>query len=121
MNKVILIGRLTQSPDARYTASGKAVSSFSLACNYRLGDGSEKTDYIDCVSWDKLAETVGNHLSKGRLVGVEGRLSVRRYTATDGQQRRVYEVIVSDLHFLDSRKDSPADSVDFGQFGTYIQ
>ena len=101
MNKVVLIGRLAQSPEMRYTASGKAVSMFSVACNYRSG-GTEKTDYIDCVTWDKLAQTVATYLSKGRLVGIEGRLSVRRYTATDGNNRKVYEVVVSDLHFLDS-------------------
>lgn len=123
MNKVVLIGRLTQQPDARYTAGGKAVTSFSVACNYRAGDGSERTDYIDCVAWDKLAETVGNHLSKGRLVGVEGRLSVRKYTASDGQQRRVYEVVVSDVHFLDAASTGRRtnDSADFSELGSFIQ
>ena len=101
MNNVVLIGRLAQSPEARYTASGKAVTMFSVACNYRSG-GTEKTDYIDCVTWDKLAQTVATYLSKGRLVCIEGRLSVRRYTAQDGQNRKVYQVVVSDIHFLDS-------------------
>lgn len=101
MNKVVLIGRLAQSPEARYTASGKAVTMFSVAYNYRAG-GTEKTDYIDCVTWDKLAQTVATYLSKGRLVCIEGRLSVRRYTAQDGQNRKVYQVVVSDIHFLDS-------------------
>lgn len=116
MNKVVLIGRLAQSPEARYTASGKAVSTFSVACNYRTG-GTEITDYIDCVAWDKLAQTVTTHLSKGRIVCIEGRLSVRRYTATDGQNRRVYEVVVSNLHFLDSPAATAAASASGGGAG----
>ena len=125
MNKVVLIGRLAQSPEARYTASGKAVTVFAVACNYRAG-GTEKTDYIDCVAWDKLAQTVATHLSKGRLVGIEGRLSVRRYTATDGQNRKVYEVVVSDLHFLDSPAataggSSSGGGAGFEELGSFVQ
>ena len=116
MNKIVLIGRLAQSPEARYTASGKAVTVFAVACNYRAG-GTEITDYIDCVTWDKLAQTVATHLSKGRLVGIEGRLSVRRYTATDGQNRKVYEVVVSALHFLDSPAGTGGGSASGGGAG----
>ena len=116
MNKIMLIGRLAQSPEARYTASGKAVTVFAVACNYRAG-GTEITDYIDCVTWDKLAQTVATHLSKGRLVGIEGRLSVRRYTTTDGQNRKVYEVVVSALHFLDSPAATAAASASGGGAG----
>ena len=116
MNKVVLVGRMPQSPDRRYTASGKTMTTFSVACNYKDATGSDKTDFVDCVTWDKLAETVAEHLSKGRLIGVEGRLSVRKYTARDGQQRIAYEVVADNVHFLDAKPDK-ADKADFAALG----
>ncbi|WP_094607703.1 Single-stranded DNA-binding protein A [Sporomusa silvacetica DSM 10669] len=100
MNKVILVGRVVQSPDIRYTQNGKAVCSFSVAVNYQT-KVREETDYIDCVAWDTLAETVGVHLVKGRKVVVEGRLHVRRLDGEDGQKRKVTEVVVRDVEFMD--------------------
>lgn len=100
MNKVILVGRVAQSPDIRYTPKGKAVCSFSVAVNYQT-KVREETDYIDCVAWDTLAETIGVLLVKGRKVAVEGRLHVRRLDGEDGQKRKVTEVVVRDVEFMD--------------------
>ena len=88
MNKVILVGRLAQDPEVRYTATGKAVATFSLAVSRRVGQGQESTDFIPIVSWEKLAEICGNNLTKGRRILVEGRLQIRSYEAQDGQKRR---------------------------------
>jgi single-strand DNA-binding protein len=100
VNKVIIVGQLVQNPDVRYTPSGKAVCSFSVAVNYQT-KVREETDYIDCVAWDTLAQTIGNHLIKGRKVAVEGRLHVRRLDGEDGQKRKVTEVVVRDVEFMD--------------------
>ena len=104
MNKVILVGRLAQDPEVRYTATGKAVATFSLAVSRRVGQGQESTDFITIVSWEKLAEICGNNLTKGRRILVEGRLQIRSYEAQDGQKRRVAEVIAQNIEFLDSNR-----------------
>lgn len=104
MNKVILVGRLARDPEVRYTQNGKAVASFSIAVNrFGGGQGQEQVDFISIVAWEKLAEVVGNNLSKGRRVLVEGRLQIRSYDGNDGQKRRVAEVIAQNIEFLDSR------------------
>ncbi len=100
MNKVIIIGRLAQNPDMRYTPNGKAVCSFSVVVNHQT-KVREETDNIDCVAWDTFAETIGSRLSKGRKVAVEGRLHVRKLEGTDGQKKKITEVVVRDLEFMD--------------------
>ena len=104
MNKVILVGRLGQDPEVKYTQSGKAVATFSLAVSRRVGQGQESVDFIQIVCWEKLAEIVGNNLTKGRRILVEGRLQIRSYEAQDGTKRRVAEVISQNVEFLDSKK-----------------
>ncbi|MBQ2113510.1 MAG: single-stranded DNA-binding protein, partial [Selenomonadales bacterium] len=76
MNHVTLMGRLTADPEIRYTQSGKAVASFTLAVNRGRSDA---TDFIPVVAWEKLAEIIGNNLSKGRRTLIEGRLQIRTY------------------------------------------
>ncbi|PSR22409.1 MAG: single-stranded DNA-binding protein [Sulfobacillus acidophilus] len=107
LNRVILIGRLTRDPEVRYTASGVAAAHFTLAVDrpFTNAQGEREADFIDCVAWRKLGETVGNHLTKGRLVAVEGRLQVRSYEAKDGTKRRIAEVIAESVRFLDRPKD----------------
>ena len=104
MNKAILVGRLGQDPETRYTANGKCVSSFSLAVSRRVGQGQDQTDFIPIVCWEKLGEIVGNNLTKGRRILVEGRLQIRSYEAQDGSKRRVAEVVAQNVEFLDSKK-----------------
>ena len=103
LNSVILIGRLVRDPDMRYTATGKGVCGFTLAVDrpFANQDGEREADFLDVVAWGKLAETCANHLSKGRLVAVRGRLQVRSYETQDGQRRRVAEVVADDVRFLD--------------------
>lgn len=116
MNRVTLIGRLPQDPEARVTASGRPVTNFAVACNYRTAAG-ERTDYIDCIAWDKLAELVGNYLKKGDRAAVDGRLSVRRFEGNDGQSKKVYEVVAAEVEFLSSRRTEGKPEADFGAFG----
>jgi single-strand DNA-binding protein len=104
MNKVILIGRMTKDPETRYTQSGTAVATFTLAVDRRFKkEGQPSADFISCVAWNKLAEVIANNLAKGRKVGIEGRLQVRSYDAQDGSKRYVTEVIVDELDFCDSK------------------
>lgn len=103
LNRIILVGRLTRDPELRYTPAGVPVASLRLAVErpFTNQQGERETDFIDVVCWRKLAETVSNHLQKGRLVAVDGRLQIRSYETQDGQRRRVAEVVAEDVRFLD--------------------
>jgi len=105
MNRVILIGRLTRDPELRYVPSGQPVASFTLAVDRPFTNqaGERETDFIDIVAWRKLADQVSQHLSKGRLVAVEGRLQIRSYETQDGQKRKVAEVVADAVRFLDRK------------------
>ncbi len=102
LNRVILIGRLTRDPELRYTPSGSAVASFTLAVDrpFTNGRGERETDFIQITVWRKLGETVSQYVSKGRLVAVEGRLQIRTYETKDGTHGRVAEVVASSVRFL---------------------
>lgn len=121
MNTITLLGRLTKNPEARYTSTGKAVTLFTLAVNrpYTNSDGQREADFINCQAWGKTAEVVGNHVSKGDRLLVEGRLQIRSYNDKEGVKRYATEVIVNRVEFIEQKKDgnvkteaSPMD--DFG-------
>lgn len=103
LNRIILIGRLVRDPELRYTPNGVATCSFTLAVDRSFTNqkGERETDFIDIVTWRKLAETCANHLAKGRLVAADGRLQVRSYETAEGQRRKVAEVVAEDVRFLD--------------------
>jgi single-strand DNA-binding protein len=105
LNRIILIGRLTRDPELRYVPSGQPVASFSLAVDRPFTNqaGERETDFIDIVAWRKLADQVSQHLSKGRLVAVEGRLQIRSWEAQDGQKRKAAEVVADAVRFLDRK------------------
>ena len=105
MNHVTLMGRLTADPEIRYTQSGKAVASFTLAVD-RRGEG---VDFVPIVAWEKLAEIIGNNLTKGRRALIEGRLQIRTYEQ-DGQKRKIAEVVASNMYFVDSKTESKQES-----------
>lgn len=108
LNKVILIGRLTYDPELRYTPNGIAVGKFNIAVDrpFTNAEGKREADFVDIVTWRKLAENCVNHLGKGRLVAVEGRLQVRTYEGKDGQRHRVAEVVADSVQFLDWPKEN---------------
>lgn len=99
LNRVVLIGRLTKDPELRYTPSGVAVATFTLAVdrNFKNSNGERDTDFIPCVVYRQLAELCANYLSKGRLASVDGRLQVRSFEGQDGQRRWVTEVIAENV------------------------
>ncbi len=112
MNKAILIGRLTADPNLRYTQSGNAVANFTLAVDrpYTSQGGEKETDFIDIVTWRKLAEIVANNLEKGRLVAVEGRLQIRSYDDQNGVRRKAAEIVADQVKFLDYRRQGESQS-----------
>lgn len=113
LNRVVLIGRLTKDPELRYTPSGMAVASFTLAVDRgrKNAQGEKETDFIPIVVWQKQAENCANYIGKGSLVAVDGRLQVRTYDAKDGQRRWVTEVVAENVRFLDRREGSQGSSV----------
>lgn len=106
------IGRLTKAPECRYTQAGKAVTSFDIAVDreYKDANGNKETDFFSIITWGKLAEVVANHLDKGRLVAVTGRLQARTYETQDGQKRKVYEIVADKVVFLDRAKEQKPDA-----------
>lgn len=121
LNKIILIGRLTREPDLRYTASGLAVAKFTLAVDRRVSkDREREADFIDVVTWQKLAETCASYLGKGRLVAVDGRLQIRTYDDNQGIRRKAAEVVAENVRFLDKPKEGQATSGDSLPFGNEV-
>jgi single-strand DNA-binding protein len=110
LNKVMLIGNLGTDPEMRYTANGSAVTTFRLAVSRSFGaeEGRrEETEWFSIVTWNKLAELLGQHMQKGRKVYVEGRLATRSWDDKDtGQKRYRTEVIASQVLFLDRAQGS---------------
>jgi len=94
------VGNLTRDPEIRYVGSGAAVTKFTLAVN-RRSKQQEETDFIDCVAWDKLAETCNTYLKKGMSCLVDGRLSIRSYETKEGEKRKATEVVVNTMQMLD--------------------
>ena len=105
MNKVILIGRLTRDPELRYTGNNTPVATFSLAVNrpFTNQNGEREVDFINCIVWRKLAETVKNYLSQGSQVAVEGRIQTRRYQNNKGENKYITEILVENIEFLESK------------------
>lgn len=117
MNKAILLGRLTKDPEVRYTQNGKAVASFTLAVNRQGKDAG--ADFIPVVAWEKLAEVIGNNLSKGRQCAIEGRIQIRTYEK-DGQKRYVTEVVASNMYFCDSKNSANQEPSPAGSMGSEV-
>ena len=105
INNVVLVGRLTKDPDLRYTSSGTAVATFTLAVNRNFSsqNGEKETDFINCVIWRKSAEILANYAKKGSLIGVTGRIQTRNYENQQGQRVYVTEVVADNFQLLESR------------------
>jgi len=113
INKVILIGRLGQDPEVRYTPDGTAVANFSIATSEEWkdknsGEKRERTEWHRIVAWRRLGEICGEYLSKGRQVYIEGRIQTRSWEDKDGNKRYTTEIIASDVQFLGGRDSSAA-------------
>lgn len=110
VNRVVLVGRIGRTPEMRYTPEGQAVTRFSLATD-RLGraGGQSETDWHQVVCFGKVAEFAGEHLDRGRLVCVVGRITYRSWEGRNGQTHRVTEIIASEVEALDRKPNTEGD------------
>lgn len=102
INRIVLIGRLTANPELRYTTNNIAITSFTLAVdrNFKNEDGNKEADFINIVAWNKKAELIHQYVQKGDLIGVIGRLQVRKYQNERGENRHATEVVLEEIEFL---------------------
>lgn len=112
-NKITIVGYLGRDPELRYTPSGTAVCDFSMATTERKGrrdsgEGEDVTTWFRVSLWAKQAELAHQYLAKGRLVYVEGRLTLREYTDREGNKRTSLDVFGTDMQFIGSRADEMA-------------
>ena len=109
INQIFIIGRTTKEPEIRTTQSGVSVGTFTIACDrgFTNKQGEKETDFVNCVAWRGLADTVGKYLGKGRLVAVVGRLQNRNYETPEGVKKYITEIICSEVQFLDRAKEQP--------------
>jgi single-strand DNA-binding protein len=108
INRVVLVGNLTKDPELRTTGGGTSVCKLRIAVNTRRKDESgqwvDKPNYFDVTVWGNQAESCAQYLSKGRPVGVDGRLEWREWEASDGSgKRQAVEVVAESVQFLGSR------------------
>lgn len=115
LNHIDFMGRLTRDPELRRTQSGKAVTSFTLACDrdFKSDDGPT-ADFVDVVTWGATAEFVAQYFTKGRMAVVSGRLQVRGWTDKEGNKRRTTEIVADRVYFGDSKREAQSDSNDAG-------
>ena len=107
MNKVILVGRLCNDPELRYVGdNNSALTKFSLAVDrdYKNKEGNYDCDFFECDLWGKRAEVFCQYMSKGRLVGIEGKLRLDKYTNKNGEKRSIIRVKVDSFNFIPSSK-----------------
>ena len=108
LNRVVITGRLTKAPEMKYTQSGVAVTRFTVAVNraFKSQDGEQQADFINCVAWRKQGENVANFLSKGSLVGVDGRIQTGSFEGQDGKRVFTVEVVAETVQFLEPRNSN---------------
>jgi single-strand DNA-binding protein len=104
VNRVLLTGRLTRDPEMRALASGKNVTTFTVASNEFIGGGREKAEYHPVVSWGRLAEIAGTYLGKGQQVAVEGRLQTRSWDDDRGMRHWKTEIVADKVEMLSGRR-----------------
>ena len=105
INKVILMGRLTRDPEMRHTNSGTPVTTFSIAIDNGYGD-NKRTDFVNCLAWNKTAEFVTKYFAKGKMIIVIGRITTRSWETQDGKRAYATEVVANEVNFGES-KTSP--------------
>jgi len=119
VNKVILVGRLGKDPELRYTPSGAAVATFSMATSERYtdrdGNRQEKTEWHNIVAWRQLAETCGKYLHKGKQVYIEGKIQTRSYDDRDGNKRYITEIVADQMQMLGAREEQGSGYAGFQQ------
>ena len=106
LNSISIMGRLSSDPQLRRTASGKAVASFSVACERDFKNqqtGEKEVDFLDCTAFGAAGENAAKYFRKGQMAIVTGRLQIRQYTDKNGQKRRTAEILVNSIYFCGSK------------------
>lgn len=116
LNEAIIMGRITKDLELRTTNTGNMVTSFTVAVDREYSkDGIKETDFIPVVAWGKTAEFICKYFGKGRMIALTGRIQVRQYTANDGTNRTVTEVVCSKASFTGEKKnDYPVSNTSAG-------
>jgi len=113
INRVTIVGRLTRDPELRHLPSGTSVLQLGVAVNGRQKDDAgnwiDKPNFFDVKVFGNQAETLNTHLSKGRRIGVDGRLDWSSWEAQDGSKRSKVEIVAQSVQFLDSRSEGGGD------------
>ena len=102
INKVVLMGRLTRDPEMRHTNSGTPVTTFSIAINSGYGE-NQRTDFVNCIAWNKTAEFVTKYFTKGKMIIVIGRISTRSWETQDGKRAYATEVVAKEVSFGETK------------------
>ena len=109
INRVTLVGRLTRDPELKHLPSGTPVLEMGVAVNGRMQDDAgnwvDKPNFFDVKVFGNQAEMLSQHLTKGRRIGIDGRLDWRSWEAQDGTKRSKVDVVAQSVQFLDSRQD----------------
>ena len=109
LNKVLIIGRVGRDPEMRYTPSGRPVTTFSVGTSrsWNTSDGEKRTEteWFNVVAWSNLAEICKQHLSKDRLVYIEGRLQTRHWEDQDGVKHSATEIVANEMILLEERRE----------------
>lgn len=114
LNKVILMGRFTRDPELRSTPQGISTCSFSIAVdrNFVRPGEERKADFINCVAWRQTAEFISKYFKKGSMVALEGSIQTRSWDDQDGKKRYATDVVVSQVYFAESKRDSQSSMSD---------
>ena len=108
INSVVLVGRLANDPEMRYTPSGLPIANFRLAVDRgrKSESGEDQTDWLNIVAFQKTAELVNQYLDKGSLVGIEGRIQSRTWEGQDGKRNYSVEIVANNVRFLESKAEA---------------
>lgn len=110
INRIVLLGRATKDPETRATNAGKAVSTFTVACerDFRSASGDKEADFIPIVCWGKTSEIVEKYVNKGNMIAIDGRLQIRTYEDREGKKRTIAEVVADRVQLLGSKNERQA-------------
>ena len=108
LNHITIMGRFVRDLELKYTPSGTAVSSFSVAVDrdFKSEGGEKQTDFIDCVAWRQTGEFVSKYFQKGSMAVVSGRLQIREWQDKEGNKRRTAEIVADNVYFGESKNAS---------------
>lgn len=115
MNVCVLVGRITRSPEMKYTGAGVAICTFSIAVDrrYKNAAGEKQADFFDCVAWRQQAEFTATYLDKGRLVAINAHAEQQTWVQQDGTKRSKVQFVVEDIKGLDKKPDASEPRIDF--------